>query len=69
MNLIKKNQISKRAKTNINMKSFSFDDLKNSNESNINFYKLIIFNYNKKEDKYNLEDIIDYSEYSSIKSL
>ena len=51
------------------MKSFSFDDLKNSSESNINFYKLIIFNYNKKEDKYNLEDIIDYSEYSSIKSL
>ena len=56
-------------KTNINMTSFSFDDLKNSKDNNINFSKLAIFTYNKKEDKYNLIDIIDCSEYSSIKSL
>jgi hypothetical protein len=56
-------------KTHINTTSFSFDDLKQSKDYNINFSKLAIFTYNKKEDKYNVIDIIDCSEYSSIKSL
>ena len=56
-------------KTHINTTSFSFDDLKQSKDYNINFSKLAIFTYNKKEDKYNLIDIIDCSEYSPIKSL
>ena len=59
----------KDAKTHINLTSFSFDNLKNSKDSNINFSKLAIFSLNKKEDKYNLLDIIDCSEFSSMKSL
>ena len=55
-------------KSYINLTSFSFDGLDNSEENNIKFNKLAVFTYNKNEDKYNLIDVIDTSDFSSIKT-
>ena len=52
----------------INMTSFSFEGLDNSKDKNLQFNKLAIFTYNRKDDTYHLQDIIDTSENSSIKS-
>ena len=54
-------------KTSINITSFSFNGLDNSKEMNIKYNKLAIFSYNRNEDTYNLLDIIDTSDHSSIK--
>ena len=55
-------------KSYINLTTFSFDDIENSEDNNIKFNKLAIFTYNKSEDKYNLIDVIDTSDFSSIKT-
>ena len=57
------------SKKYINLTSFSLDNKEQEKGNNNKFSKLAIFTYNKKLDKYNLQDIIDTSNYNSTNLL